>query len=462
MAIFTSVLRLIPVVAVALAACADNEARRSPLEPNAPSLSHAVSKGEAELVRSMAAGRGIVPLLPTPFVRPALAHLGQALVFDKILSGNRDISCSTCHLPLLATGDGKSLSVGQGGFGLGSGRSHPANAFIPRNAPPLFNLAAMKHLFWDGRVQADGSGRISTPAGSHITPEMAAAFEFGPISALGLFPVTNRAEMRADGGNELAQVPDENFTEIWRRVMLRLGEIQEYRSLFRAAYPLMRFEDLTFAHASNAMAAFFVKELTFTGAPWDRFLNGNDRALSNDQLEGAKMFLTLKCSVCHNGSTFSDEQFHNVAVAQVGPGQGNGPSRRDDFGRMNVSGQASDRYRFRTTPLRNVELTGPFGHDGAIFTLEGFIEHYSESDVKLHTFDPSPLDPALRGTLLPNANAILAQRDTLLNGVVFGKDIVSKLMAFMTALTDPAARDLSDIAPRRVPSRLPVDGASHR
>ena len=125
------------------------------------------------LVRQLAAGRGIVPLPPAPHVRPALAKLGQALAFDKILSGNRDIACMTCHLAGFATGDGKSLSVGQGGTGLGPTREPPATGFIPRNAPPLFNLHAMKHLFWDGRVEVDAQGGFHTPAGAQITPAMA-------------------------------------------------------------------------------------------------------------------------------------------------------------------------------------------------------------------------------------------------------------------------------------------------
>src|SRR5262249_55242146 len=160
---------------------------------------------------------------------------------------------------------------------------------------------------------------------------------------------------------------------------------------------------------------------------------------------------------CHNGSTFSDEQFHDVAVAQIGPGEGNGPTGHDDFGRLNVTGVASDLYRFRTTPLRNVELSGPYGHDGAITTLPGFVEHYSEWEKKMYAYDFTQLEPRLQGTLLNTQTAILAQRDTLLNGVVLSDDLVSQLMDYMSALTDHAARDLSRSVPRRVPSGLPVD-----
>ena len=450
--------RLFVVIATAAqSACAD---RPTEAPRNLSTARHDAVPGAdvvtPQMVRDLAAGRGIVPLPAPPRVRPALAKLGQALAFDKILSGNRDIACTTCHLPAFATGDGKSLSVGQGGTGLGPPRSRPDGVFIPRNAPPLFNLAAMRHLFWDGRIQEDGQG-VHTPAGDAITPEMASAFEFGAISALGMFPVTNRAEMRGASGNELADIPDNDLPAIWRGLMKRLGDIPEYRALFEAAYPGTRFEDMTFAHASNAIGGFIIDAFTFRNSPWDRFLAGDDGALSDRQLAGAQTFLTLKCSICHNGATFSDEQFHNVAVPQIGPGEGNGLTFLDDFGRMNVTGNPADRYRFRTSPLRNVELTGPYGHDGAITTLRAFVEHYSESDLKLLAFDPALLESPLRSTVLSNTAALLAQRDPLLEGVVISPQLVDRLMDYMQALTDDAARNLSKSVPVRVPSRLPVD-----
>ncbi|HEU4641105.1 MAG TPA: hypothetical protein VFS44_01535, partial [Gemmatimonadaceae bacterium] len=76
---------------------------------------------------------------------------------------------------------------------------------------------------------------------------------------------------------------------------------------------------------------------------------------------------------------------------------------------------------------------------------------------RLLSFDPSQLDPASQGTLLDNAQDVLAQRDTLLNGVVLSPEVVDKLMNYMSALTDEAARNLSSVIPDRVPSGLPVD-----
>lgn len=444
-------------VAATLSACGDRTTAPKTAGPRSGDVSPAADPVTPQLVRELAASRGIVPLPPPPPVRPALAKLGQALAFDKILSGNRDISCMTCHLPAFATGDGKSISVGAGGVGLGPTREHPNGVFIPRNAPSFFNLYAARHLFWDGRVQLDAQNQIQTPAGAQLTPAMAKVLEYGPLSALGMFPVTSRIEMRGAPGTDLGDVADDDFTGIWAALMRRLGAIPEYRALFEAAYPGTRFEDMTFAHASNAIGAFIVDRYSFDNSPWDRFLAGNDAALTPSQLQGAQTFLTLKCSVCHTGALLSDEQFHDVAVPQIGPGEGNGASLHDDFGRMNVTGLASDQYRFLTSPLRNVELTGPYGHDGAIISLRDFVAHYSESDAKLLSYDPSQLEAALRSTLQPTASAIIASRDPQILGVVFSSDVVDQLMAYLQALTDPAARDLSKSVPVRVPSKLPVD-----
>ena len=379
------------------------------------------------------------------------------LAFDKILSGNRDISCMTCHLPQFATGDDRHLSIGQGAQGVGPDRVHPQGIFIPRNAPPAFNLASMQHLFWDGRVEVGPHGRIDTPAGDQVTRRMQRVFEFGPVSAIGMFPVGNRDEMRAYTGNELASIDDANNPAIWDALMHRLGQIPEYRRMFERAYPGQRFRDMTFAHASNAIGGFLVDKFTFDDTPWDRFLAGKDDALTPKQLAGAQTFMSIKCSLCHNGATFSDDKFHNVAVAQFGPGKGNGPSLRDDFGRMNITGDETEKYRFRTSPLRNVELTAPYGHDGAITNLREFIAHYSESDKKLLAYDPLQLDPALQSTLIPNSADVIAQRDTIIIGVVLTDSIINSLTDYMSALTDERARNLSYVTPHRVPSGLPVD-----
>jgi cytochrome c peroxidase len=362
----------------------------------------------------------------------------------------------TCHHPTLGTGDGRHLSIGQGASGLGPARIHPTGAFIPRNAPPLYNLHALGELFWDGRVSVDASGTLHTPAGQRLTPDMTRVFEFGAVSALGMFPVTSREEMRGFHGNELASIDDGDLRGIWHALMRRLGEIPEYRRLFEAAYPGTPFERMTFAHASNAIAGFLVARLAFNGSPWDRFLAGDDRALTELQLRGALDFMSARCSICHNGPALSDGKFHNVALAQFGPGEGDGELGHDDFGRERVTHDARDRYRFRTTPLRNVELTGPFGHAGQFVSLRAFVDHYSESELKLRDYDVRQLEVQLQPTVLRNFRQTMATRDTLLDGVVLSRTIIDEVAAFMLALTDPAARNLGYLVPERVPSGLPV------
>jgi len=449
---------LVPLVL--LAGCSD----ANPVSVEAGGAALSVTSREAKQLarelRLLASQRGIGPMPARPEVRDGLRNLGQMLVFDKILSGNRDISCMTCHHPDLALGDGRSQAIGQGATGLGLARKHPTDAFIPRNAPPLFNLHLLDNLFWDGRVSVDAAGGFHTPAGGQLTPDMAAVFEFGAVSALGLFPVLSREEMRGlPGENELADIADTDMRDVWAAAMRRLGAIPRYRELFEDAYPGTQFDDMSFAHASNAMAGFFVAAFVSEDAPWDRFLAGNDGALTSEQVAGAMKFMNAPCAQCHNGPGFSDDDFHNVALAQFGFGQGNGASGRDDFGRMNVTGNPADIYRFRSTMLRNVELTAPYGHAGEFEDLGLFIDHYSRSADKLLAYSAADVpEPLLSGTLLEeNKDAIILSRDVLILPVAFDEVFVREVTAFMLALTGQTSRDLSRFTPRKVPSGLPVD-----
>lgn len=412
---------------------------------------------EAEEVRRLALSRGMAPLPPPPSVRSALVELGRHLMFDKVLSGNHDVSCMTCHLPRFGTSDGLRLSIGQGAAGLGPDRTHPGDAFIARNALPLFNLGMMGPFFWDGRLFLDGSGQVRSPAGGQLTPEIRAPFEFGALSALGLFPVADRAEMRAEDGSELAAIPDADSTAIWAALMDRLAEIPEYRAAFEAAYPGRAFEEMTFGHASNAMAGFLLARFTLADSPWDRFLRGADGALEPEQLEGARTFLRHECAVCHRGPALTDLAFHNTALPQFGPGKGNGPTGRDDFGRMNVSGASVEIYEFRTPSLRNVELTAPYGHTGQFETLRSFVFHYDDSERALHEYPVESLPAAMAATFVQNYDAVMANRDPLLRDMRLTETEVDRIVAFLRALTDPGARDLSWLVPDRVPSGLPID-----
>jgi hypothetical protein len=112
------------------------------------------------VLHQLLAAARVTPVDPPPAQDPALVALGRALMFDKILSGNRDISCATCHDPAAHTSDALSLSIGTGGVGAGPARAlGTARQFIPRNAPELFNRGypEFTSMFWDGRV-ARGRG----------------------------------------------------------------------------------------------------------------------------------------------------------------------------------------------------------------------------------------------------------------------------------------------------------------
>src|SRR4029077_16066294 len=160
------------------------------------------SSGERSLdeqVRASVSGWGVVPILPVNAQDPALVDLGKSLFFDKILSGNRDVSCATCHSPLASSGDELSPAVGTGAILPGNPRKLGAGRqFTPRNAPSLFNSAlGMFYIFWDGRLSEQlGPGRFQTP--SDITLPSGVS---GLLAAQAMIPVTNRVEMRGEIGD---------------------------------------------------------------------------------------------------------------------------------------------------------------------------------------------------------------------------------------------------------------------
>jgi cytochrome c peroxidase len=399
--------------------------------------------------------RDVAPVDPAPYVRPELFALGQALAFDKILSGNRDISCMTCHHPDFATGDGRHLPLGSAGSGLGPDRE--GGPVIPRNAPPLFNLHAFDTMFWDSRVAIEAGGELKTPAGVELTPAMSAVFEFGVVSAQAMFPVTSPDEMRGRSGeNEIADAP--SLTEVWARLMARLGAIPAYRTMFEAAYPGQDFEDMTFAHAANAIAGFEIAAFESHNSPWESFLLGNDRALRTNQVQGALEYFRAGCHDCHSGPLFSDFEHHNTALAQFGPGKGDGTNGHDDFGRMRVSGDAADQYKFRTAPLLNVQLNGPYGHAGNFESLRRFVDHYHNASDSLISYrirrEVDRNERHLWPTLLDTTDAILVRIDPQVEDL---QDFNSaRIVHFLEALTDESGVDLGHTIPISVPSGLPV------
>ena len=217
-------------------------------------------------------------------------ELGRVLMFDKILSGNMNISCGTCHHSLADTGDGLSLPVGEGGEGLGVTRNVGAgddliHERVPRNAPPVWNLGdnAFHTLFHDGRVTTvTGAGFPSgcdTPAKHNLPDNLE-----NVLACQAMFPVTSATEMAGqEGENSVADAAAAGNLAgpggVWEQLALRLQAIPEYVDMFKAAFPkgdyrVKKASDITYAHAANAIAAFEGAAWRADNSPFDQFLRG--------------------------------------------------------------------------------------------------------------------------------------------------------------------------------------------
>jgi cytochrome c peroxidase len=435
---------------------------------------------DKDAVHSAATGLGVLPdpLQAQDFVddgtpNAQAVELGHLLFFDKILSGNQNISCATCHHPLAATGDGLSLAVGEGARGLGVTRDtgsgeHTIGERVPRNSPPLFTLGLddVTHLFHDGRVQQ----HPGYPSGFHSPAEYNLPGTLENILAVqAMFPVTSGTEMAGQSGENPigAAGAAGQLTTVWELLADRLRANEEYVTLFNAAYGIGAGE-ITYAHAANAIAAFEVDAWRADNTPFDRYLRGEHKVLSVREKAGMQLFYgKAQCATCHSGSLLSDMDFHAIGVPQVGPGKGVGVGGNEDFGREHVTGDADDRYRFRTPPLRNVAMTGPWGHDGAFDTLEAMLRHHidpaqSMTDYSCETQirvpkhqdpDKNQLDCEIQSdsdavTAIISANELEVPQLT--------EAQIGDLLDFMHALTDPDSLDLRDDVPLSVPSGLPL------
>lgn len=415
-------------------------------------------------LQPLLARAGVYPLEPGPARSESRIALGEALFFDPILSGNRDISCATCHHPSFGTGDGLALSIGTGGHGVGPQRTAPASRNrVPRNATDLFNrgLTEWSTMFWDGRVVETGKGFLSN-ARDRLPPGLDST-----LAVQSMFPVTSRDEMRGFVGdvdihgdpNELALLDDEDFPGIWDLLMARLTAVPGYVDLFARAYPDVLSGTWGFEHAANALAAFQADEWTLLDSPWDRYVAGDTKALTEPAKRGAVLFYgRAGCSECHSGPLLTDQVHHNIGVPQIGPGKGvNAPL---DLGRYYLTAEEADRFAFRTPPLRNVSATGPWMHNGAYRDLEDAVRHHLDPATALAAYDPEQLEPALRPSYWgsPNVQAfILETLDPRMTRPLELTDReVDELMAFLSALTDARALERAPL-PASVPSGLPVE-----
>ncbi len=314
-----------------------------------------------------------------------LVVLGARLFFEKKLSGNQNIACSTCHAPALASGDAIPLGIGEGATGLDSQRRQAGAPLLARHSPHLLNIGQDDQLemFWDGRVSYDpklktfhtpepGLNGIS-PDLSHITAVMEHS-----SSAQALFPMITAEEMlgRAED-NEIAALGAPHL--IWEAIVDRLiygAQASAYQSLFLRAYPdLASVSEINIGHVAEAIASFERHGFVAIDTPWDHYLKGESEALDLSQKRGALVFMERgRCVQCHSGAHLSNFEYRNIAVPPIGPGK---DEEGQDLGRYLVTKDPADRYRFKVPPLRGVALTAPYMHNGAFTTLEEVVDHYN-------------------------------------------------------------------------------------
>jgi cytochrome c peroxidase len=455
---------MVLLLALAVAAC------YAPGQPSAPDARAAQTDTSAvdRALRQTLAEQGITTLDPGPLPDPAKVALGQMLFFDKELSGNRDTSCATCHQPNLGTGDELPLAVGTGGHGMAPERIRGAmRMMVPRNATELYNRGApeWRTMFWDGRLRTAEDGSFIHPV-EFDTPLPDGLDNI--LAAQAMFPITSRAEMRGDPKdfdvfgltNEVGSTGEYDLNAVWRALIGRLTAIPEYVELFAAAYPDVPPQELGFQHAANALAAFQIDAFTLLDSPWDRYLAGDDEALTDEAKQGALLFYgAAGCSVCHSGNLLTDQEYYNIAVPQFGPGKGR-QNAYIDLGHARETENPDDRFAFRTPPLRNVTLTGPWMHNGAYTTLEEAIRHHLNAQEWCEQYDYEQLPADIRSDLVVKPAAMeemVASIDPLVAEAPALSDAeITQIMAFLEALTDPAAADLSHVIPAAVPSGLPV------
>ena len=252
----------------------------------------------------------------------AKVALGAQLYFDPRLSIDDSISCATCHAPETGWANHNPVDVGILGF--------KGN----RNSGTILDSAYMRFQFWDGRART--------------------------LEEQALGPIHNPVEMG----------------ETLESVVRKLNAIAGYRAQFKDVFGT----DVTSDGIAKAIAAF--ERTVLSGpSPYDRYLAGDKRAMSEAAVWGMQVFHGKgRCGTCHHPPLFTDQSFHNLGVGM--------DAAEPDTGREVVTKDPQDRGRFKTPGLRNVALTWPYLHDGSAKTLEEVIALYNKGGVPNPTLDP--------------------------------------------------------------------------
>ncbi len=253
-----------------------------------------------------------VPIPPTNLNYHAKVTLGTQLYFDGRLSKNDQISCAFCHNPFAGFADPRQTSIGVGNVGQGIGG---------RQAPTVFNAAFNPLQFWDGRA--------------------------GSLEEQAIGPIQNPIEMG----------------ETHENVVRKLRKVKGYRQQFLDVFGT----DVSLQGIAEAIAA-YERTVISTNSAFDKYVLGDTKAMEAGAVRGLKVFKgKARCILCHNGPNFTDNQFHNLGVPQVGP-------MKEDLGRYYVTQRERDKGAFKTPTLRSIEHTAPYMHDGVFKTLEEVVD----------------------------------------------------------------------------------------
>jgi cytochrome c peroxidase len=335
---------------------------------------------------------------------PEKVYLGRLLFFDPILSGNKDVSCATCHQPEFNYAEFLETSIGVNGVGNGSKRRfvEPNDIpFVKRNSQSILNTAfnGIKNdqaynpetapMFWDIRAKS--------------------------LEMQALEPIKTLEEMR---GNTYHQ------DKILDEVISRIRKIPVYRTLFSKAFPNEP-EPLSQVNLSRAIAA-YERTLIAPNTRFDQYMRGDSNALSSSEKDGLNAFLTTGCVKCHSGPMFSDYNLHVLGV----PDTGN--RKESDSG-------ADSNYAFRTPSLRNLRFTSPYMHSGKFTTLDQVLMFYED----------------VSGGKVLNPKVKALQIDTLATDMDVNFKDISRIVEFLNTLNDDS---FDKTIPDAVPSGLPVGG----
>ena len=393
-----------------------------------------------------------------------LVDLGRLLFFDTVGGLNNDNNCSGCHSPGNGFGDSQSIAIGIDNNGIvGPDRAGPRNQ---RRTPMVINTAFYPNLMWNSRFASLSHDPFDNSAGFQFPLPEGLTLSYQPhlLVAQAFIPPTERVEVAGFA------FPGDNF-DIRNEVLKRINNVAEYRKRFGKIFPSVRDGGpVTFDMFGLAIAEFEFS-LVFADAPIDQFARGQKNGLTDEQKRGALLFFgKARCVECHKVSGSSNEMFsdfsqHVIGVPQIAPAVGNvafdGPAQNEDFGLEQVTGNSLDRYKFRTSPLRNVALQPAFFHNGAFTRLEDAIRHHLDVFASARQYNPGTagVDPDLMAPMGP-IEPVLSRVDPILTTPIQRTDDeFQQLVDFVRdGLLDKRATPeaLKKQIPKSVPSGLPV------